>query len=94
MDVLQSDNSRHGKFYIQDADAQEIAGMYYSYSEDGHMVIEHTEVAEEFEGRGLGRQLLNALVKYARENNIKVIPVCPYAKAVFDKTPDIQDVLA
>jgi predicted GNAT family acetyltransferase len=93
MEILQNDNSKRGKFFINDTEGREIAGMYYSYSDEGYLVIEHTEVAEEFEGRGLGRQLLNALVKYARENSIKVIPVCPYAKAVFEKVAEIQDVL-
>jgi hypothetical protein len=32
-------------------------------------------------------------VTYARENNIKIIPLCPFAKKVFDKTPEFRDVL-
>jgi hypothetical protein len=32
-------------------------------------------------------------VEYARENGIKIIPLCPFAKSVFDKTPEIRDVL-
>ncbi len=93
MEVLQNDNGRRGKFFINDTEGNEIAGMYYSYSDEGYLVIEHTEVAEEFEGRGLGRQLLNGLVKYTREKGIKVIPVCPYAKAMFEKVAEIRDVL-
>lgn len=93
MEVLQNDNGRRGKFFINDTEGNEIAGMYYSYSDEGYLVIDHTEVAEEFEGRGLGKQLLNGLVKYTREKGIKVIPVCPYAKAVFEKVAEIRDVL-
>ncbi|HFF4907178.1 TPA: GNAT family N-acetyltransferase, partial [Acinetobacter baumannii] len=44
-------------------------------------------------GQGVGRQLLDALVAFVREKDVKVIPLCPYAKSVFDKDPSIGDVL-
>jgi hypothetical protein len=33
-------------------------------------------------------------VDWARTDNVKLMPLCPYAKSVFDKTPDYSDVLA
>jgi uncharacterized protein len=33
-------------------------------------------------------------VEFVREKNVKVIPLCPFAKSVFDKTPEYRDVLA
>ena len=33
------------------------------------------------------------LAEYAREKGIKIIPLCPFAKSVFDKTPEFRDVL-
>jgi len=33
------------------------------------------------------------LVKYARENKIKIIPLCPFANSVFNATEEIRDVL-
>jgi len=33
------------------------------------------------------------LINFARQDQIKVIPLCPYAKSVFDKRPELQDVL-
>ncbi|PQJ09747.1 GNAT family N-acetyltransferase [Flavipsychrobacter stenotrophus] len=92
MDIQQADNGKKGRFFIE-ADGHEIAAMHYVYSGEKQFIIDHTEVAEAFEGRGLGKQLLNAVVKFARENNFKIIPLCPYAKAVFEKVPDIRDVL-
>jgi predicted GNAT family acetyltransferase len=38
--------------------------------------------------------LLDALVRWARATNTKVIALCPYAKAQFDKDTSIRDVLA
>jgi predicted GNAT family acetyltransferase len=37
--------------------------------------------------------LVSAAVDYVRKNNIKIIPLCPFAKSVFDKVKEFQDVL-
>ena len=57
------------------------------------LLIDHTDVNDQFRGQGLGRKLLNELVAFARGRNIKVIPLCPFAKSVFDKDLSIHDVL-
>ncbi len=57
------------------------------------LIIDHTDVNDQFRGQGLGRKLLNELVTFARGRNIKVIPLCPFAKSVFDKDLSIHDVL-
>jgi predicted GNAT family acetyltransferase len=37
--------------------------------------------------------MVSAAVDYAREKHIKIIPLCPFAKSVFDRTPEFRDVL-
>lgn len=54
--------------------------------------IDHTGVADELGGQGLGKQLVEAAVNYARENNLKIIASCPFAKDVLEKNDDYQDV--
>ena len=41
----------------------------------------------------VGRELLGALVQWARATGTKVVPLCPFAKAQFDKDASIRDVL-
>lgn len=93
MDVKHQDFGTKGKFYIE-ADGQEAAAMHYVWAGDKKMIIDHTEVNEAFEGRGLGKQLFKAMVAYARANNIKIVPLCPFAKALFDRMEEYRDVLA
>ena len=71
----------------------EEAGII-TYSKAGRktLIIDHTEVYENFSGKGLGRKLVDKVVHYARENNLKIIPLCPYAKKVFEKEADFMDV--
>lgn len=68
--------------------------MTYSVAGENKIIIDHTEVFPEFNGKGIGKKLVLEGVKYARENNLKIIPLCPFAKALFMKLPEVQDVLA
>ncbi len=58
------------------------------------MIIEHTEVDDSLKGQVSGKKLLEELVNYVRANQIKVIPICPFANATLKRTKEWQDVLA
>ncbi|EPG7855493.1 GNAT family N-acetyltransferase, partial [Acinetobacter baumannii] len=64
-----------------------------TWAGESMLIIDATDVNENYRGQGVGRQLLDALVAFVREKDVKVIPLCPYAKSVFDKDPSIGDVL-
>ena len=55
------------------------------------MVIEHTEVPEGLEGRGIAGRIVRAELDYARAQKLLVLPLCPYARAFMDKHPEYQD---
>lgn len=93
MDVKQNNTDTKGWFYIEH-EGKEIAAMHYVWAGTDKMIIDHTEVSEAFEGRGLGKQLVHAAVEYARANAVKIIPLCPFAKGVFDRVEAYRDVLA
>lgn len=67
--------------------------MTYSWSGESKIIIEHTEVYTEFEGEGIGRKLVNEAVEFARQENLKIIPECSYAKHVLESDNDFSDVL-
>lgn len=52
----------------------------------------HTEVDEEYGGQGIAGKLVDKLSEYARENNKKIIPTCPYIKNKFEKDDSYEDV--
>ncbi|MET0463389.1 MAG: GNAT family N-acetyltransferase [Chitinophagaceae bacterium] len=54
---------------------------------EGRLTVFHTEVSPEFEGRGFAKLLLQQLVSYAREKELKIIPLCPYVNAQFRRHP-------
>ena len=72
---------------------KKAGAMTYSIAGKELIIIDHTEVDPEFNGKGIGKQMLYKIVEMAREKNIKIIPLCPFAAATFKKTAEIQDVL-
>lgn len=93
MEVKHSQENSKGKFYITNNNEQ-IAEMTYSKAGEDKIIIDHTDVLEDYKGQGLGKKLLYAVVEYVRQENKTIIPLCPYAKSVFDKNEDLRDVLA
>lgn len=91
MQIKHSDNGKKGIFRATENDKEAGILTYYWNSPDV-FTIEHTVGNPEF--KGIGTTLLDAAVAYARQKNVKIIPECPFAKKMFDRRPEIQDVLA
>ncbi len=91
MQVQQEGDDKKARFYIEENGGR-IAVMEYVYAGPDKFIIEHTEVHETHEGKGLGKILVEAAVLYARDNNMRIIPLCPYAQAVFKRKPEYEDV--
>ncbi len=81
-----------GRAFIGSPEEPE-AEMTYSIAGPSLIIIDHTEVHDNHRGNGLGRKLLDSVVEMARTENIKIIPLCPYANSEFQKDPSIRDVL-
>lgn len=59
----------------------------------GKILFTHTEVPPDREGEGLGTRLIEAAVASARERGLKVIPICPFFAAWFERHPEEADLL-
>ncbi|MDD6209968.1 MAG: GNAT family N-acetyltransferase [Bacteroidales bacterium] len=81
-----------GGYWETISDGKGIGLMSY-VNADNKFIIDHTEVDDAFSGRGIGKNMVMEAVKYARDNDLKIIPLCPFAKGVFAKVPEIGDVL-
>lgn len=91
--IKQEDNGKKGRFVIYEH--EELAGeMTYTWAGKDKFIIDHTGVDEKFGGKGFAKDLVMEGVDYARKNNLKIIPLCPYAKSRFDRDDSIRDVLA
>ena len=80
-------------FYVGDSEANPLAEMVFTYEGKDIIIIDHTFVSDELKGQSVGRQLLQKLVDWARKENKKIIPLCPFAKAEMMKNKDYADTL-
>ncbi|MBK9734721.1 MAG: N-acetyltransferase [Saprospiraceae bacterium] len=92
MEIQQNDDTIKGMFYVE-KEGLIMAEMTYVWVGKGKIIIDHTEVGESLKGMGAGKQMVSKAVDFARENKIKILPLCPFAKSVFDKVPEFKDVL-
>jgi predicted GNAT family acetyltransferase len=70
-----------------------IGTMTYSKAGKEMIIIDSTHVESGYSGQGVGVKMLYKIVDMARENNIKIIPLCPFSAAMFKNLSDIRDVL-
>lgn len=92
MEIKHQIDESKGMFYIEE-NGHRLAEMTYSKSGTSHLVIDHTGVSAALKGQGAGKQLVQAAVEYARAEHLKILPLCSFARGVFEKTPEYTDVL-
>ena len=60
-----------------------------TYQRDGdRLVLVHTGVPDELEGRGLGGRLVRAALERAEADGLVLVPRCPFARSWLEKHPD------
>jgi len=57
------------------------------------IVLIHTEVPKELEGRGMGGKLARAALDYAREKKLKVVVKCPFVTEYIKRHPEYADLV-
>ncbi|KCZ49804.1 MULTISPECIES: GNAT family N-acetyltransferase [unclassified Hyphomonas] len=91
-DIRKEDGKTGGR-YVTVVDGHE-AEMTYSKAGTSRIIIDHTGVPKALGGRGVGVALVQRAVEDARAAGLKIIPLCPFAKAQIEKHKEWQDVLA
>ena len=86
------ENGHRGAFFLV-RDGQRLAQMTYTVA-GTRIIIDHTEVDDALRGTGAGKKLVEAAVAWAREQNRRLLPLCPFARSVFAKDAALRDVLA
>ena len=80
MEILEG----HNKFYVNDAQGNQVAEIVFVPTGEHLSIIEHTDVDPSLKGQGVGKQLVAKVVEKMRQEQRKIIPLCPFAKHEFD----------
>ena len=90
---IEHEHSGHRGAFVWMEDGERLAVMSYTVA-GSRVIIDHTDVDDRLRGKGAGKQLVKSAVEWARADKVQLMPLCPFARSVFDKTPEYSDVLA
>lgn len=91
--IQHKENNGNGTFYMEDEKGM-VSELTYKLKKNGIMSVDHTKTRENLQGNGLASKVLAHVVGYARENSLKIEPVCPFVLEKFNETTSYQDVRA
>ena len=89
--VEREDNGRRGRF-VSYVDGESAGEMTFVWAGASKFIIDHTGVEPRFGGRGIGKGMVLKAVEFAREQGVRILPLCPFAKMIFDREgfPDVR----
>jgi predicted GNAT family acetyltransferase len=74
--ITVADNAERERYEIRAGGR--LAGFLRYQVRDEAIELVHTEINDEFEGRGLGSRLISFALDDARERGLAVLPFCPF----------------
>lgn len=91
--IERHDGPRHGRYVGRVAGIPAEAELTYTHRGEGLISADHTEAPDELKGTGVAAALVDRLIADARSDGFRIIPLCPYVRARYEKHPDWRDVM-
>ena len=85
---VQRDSS---KFYVELEGKR--AKINFKLPQEDVIELVHTEVPDEFRGKGVAEEMAKVALQYARDNHLKVIPSCRFVNAYIQRHKEYQDLV-
>ncbi len=90
LDIRREETGSKGRWVVE-IDG-EVAEMTYSRASPQLIIVDHTDVPEAFKGKGVGVALAKTAIETARKDGFKIMPLCPFLRAQFERHPEWSDV--
>ncbi|GAB3885175.1 GNAT family N-acetyltransferase [Spirosoma agri] len=68
--------------------------VVYQNVDDETLALTHTEVDPSLEGKGVGSHLVEGVLTYVEQNNLKIVPLCPFISVYIKRHPDWNRVVS
>jgi predicted GNAT family acetyltransferase len=90
--ITREDKPTGGR-YVAHVEGMPEAEMTFSKAGAKILIIDHTGVPDELGGMGVGKALVEHMVMDVRMRGLKIIPLCPFTKAMLQRHKEWQDIL-
>jgi len=84
-------NGSRGVFFLE-RDGRRVGELTYTLAPGGAAMVDHTYVEPPLRGGTIAPSLVEAAVRWARKENVKIVPLCSYVRSVFARKPEYSDV--
>ncbi|GAA1451334.1 MULTISPECIES: GNAT family N-acetyltransferase [Nocardiopsis] len=92
MDLTVVDVPERSRYEVS-ADGEVVGFSAYHLIDEGVYALPHVEVDPAFEGRGVASALMRESLDDIRERGLKVVPICPFARAYIGKNRGYADLV-
>jgi predicted GNAT family acetyltransferase len=92
-EIKLNEEPNKGAFIASDAEGNKAGEMTFSKAGADKIIVDHTEVEKAYSGKGVGKLLFEAVIQYAKEMHMKIMPLCPFAASMFKKNPQYHEML-
>jgi len=92
MEIKHRENAHKGSFYVEENNKL-LAELSYSFAGADKLVLDQTTISAKSKVLNIGNRLVEAAVNYSKSKNIRIVPLCPFAKDLIEKTPEFREVL-
>ncbi|MDP1668989.1 GNAT family N-acetyltransferase [Phaeovulum sp.] len=92
VEILREQSATRGRYLIRLNGELTEAELTWAQLGDHIVAADHTDVPDIFRGRGFGMLLVEHLVIDARDRGLRVVPLCPFVRAQYQRHPEWSDV--
>jgi predicted GNAT family acetyltransferase len=86
-DIRHEQREGGGRFVTQGLEGEE-AELTYRSQGPGVIIANHTGVPRQHGGRGVGQSLVAALMTFAKDQDLRIVPACSFVEAQMRRKPE------
>jgi uncharacterized protein len=88
LEIINNKQANRFEARVQD----ELAVLEY-HASSNVIILNHTEVPQQLEGRGVGSVLIKHVLDEARANQYSVVPMCPFVAVYIRRHQEYRDLV-
>lgn len=91
--ITRSEDGSKGRYEARVEGHDGVGELTFSRMSPTKIIADHTSVDESLRGLGVAGALVERLIADARAEDFRIIPLCPFVKARYQRHPEWSDVM-